>query len=70
MPRHTDNSADVKVLALSHVKEMEQRIRDMQEMRDALLGLAERCHGDQEPECPILDSLACHSSAACEKLLR
>ena len=53
----TRSSADVKTLTLNHVEEMDRRIQEMQEMRDALMQLAARCHGDQEPECPILDSL-------------
>lgn len=62
------SSADVKALALTHVGEMDQRIREMQEMRDALMNLAERCHGDDDPACPILDSLGepLNDSMACQ----
>jgi Cu(I)-responsive transcriptional regulator len=54
-------SAEVKAMALDHVKELEAKIVELQEMRDALKKLARRCHGDQRPECPIIDELAdCH----------
>lgn len=51
-------SADVKALALNHVQELDQRIKEMREMRNALSKLAQQCHGDYEPQCPILESLA------------
>ena len=51
-------SADVKELALSHVQEIDQRIKEMREMRNALSKLAEQCQGDNQPQCPILESLA------------
>lgn len=51
-------SADVKKLALTHVHEIEARIRELESMKHAVLHLAEGCHGDDRPECPILDELA------------
>ena len=30
-------------------------------MRATLLALADSCHGDERPECPILDDLAAPS---------
>lgn len=51
-------SADVKRLALAHVDEIEARIRELESVKHAVLHLAERCHGDDRPECPILDELA------------
>ena len=51
-------SADVKALALRHVEEMERRIVELDALRRTLVDLAERCHGDDRPECPILDDLA------------
>ncbi len=52
------SSAQVKKLAMAHVEEMEQRIAEMQDMCKSLRTLAERCHGDERPECPILDDLS------------
>jgi MerR family copper efflux transcriptional regulator len=51
-------SADVKKLALAHVSEIEARIRELESVKQAVLDLAEHCHGDDRPECPIIDELA------------
>jgi len=51
-------SADVKRLATKHIADLDAKIGAMQAMRRALLGLAASCHGDDRPECPILDDLA------------
>ena len=50
-------SAEVKRLALRHVAELDAKIEELQSMRNALADLAAHCHGDQRPECPILDDL-------------
>lgn len=58
-------SADVKALAMAHVEELNLKIQELSEMRDALQHLAQNCHGDHRPDCPILSGLAepatCHS---------
>jgi MerR family copper efflux transcriptional regulator len=51
-------SADVKTIAMGHVAELNQRIAELTEMRDTLQTLASCCHGDNRPDCPILQSLA------------
>ncbi len=51
-------SRDVKDLALRHVAELERRIAEMTAIRDVIKTLAERCHGDHRPDCPILEDLA------------
>ena len=51
-------SKDVKRLALEHVQELESKIREMEAMKRTLESLAEHCHGDHLPECPILDDLS------------
>ena len=50
-------SADVKALALARAAELERKSRELGEMRSALLDLAERCHGGDHPDCPILGAL-------------
>ncbi len=51
-------SADVKRLVQKHVAELDARIRELQAMRGTLEALAHHCHGDERPECPILEDLA------------
>jgi len=54
----TRSSADVKRLALEHLKELEAKIAEMRSMADTLRELAQHCHGDARPECPILQDLS------------
>src|SRR5471032_2208677 len=49
-------SGDVKQIALGHVTELNQRIAELTEMRDTLQDLARCCHGDDRPDCPILQA--------------
>ena len=51
-------SADVKALALARAAELQRKAAELEQMRAALLDLAERCHGDDRPDCPILTDLA------------
>lgn len=51
-------SSDVKQVALSHIEELEAKMRQLQEMADILRHLAHNCHGDDRPDCPILHELA------------
>lgn len=51
-------SAEVKALALSHLRTLENKILELQEMADSLRLLARSCKGDARPECPILDDLS------------
>ena len=51
-------SADVKRIALSHVADLDRRMTEMAAMKRTLESLAACCHGDDRPDCPILDELA------------
>jgi MerR family transcriptional regulator, copper efflux regulator len=51
-------SADVKAIALHHIDRIDRKLKELRAMRSALAELADRCHGDERPECPILDDLA------------
>ncbi|ACC71146.1 Cu(I)-responsive transcriptional regulator [Paraburkholderia phymatum] len=55
-------SAEVKSIALQHVAELNRRIAELTAMRDTLTHLAEHCHGDDRPDCPIIESLAAADS--------
>ncbi|PVX30615.1 Cu(I)-responsive transcriptional regulator [Sphingomonas pokkalii] len=52
------SSADVKALALARADELGRKARILEDMRATLLDLAERCQGDDRPDCPILDRLS------------
>jgi Cu(I)-responsive transcriptional regulator len=51
-------SAEVKALAEQHVGEIERKIAELEQMRATLVHLVHRCHGDDRPDCPILEELA------------
>jgi len=51
-------SVDVKRIALQHVAELERKVRELEEIAWTLQHLADTCHGDHRPECPILYTLA------------
>jgi MerR family copper efflux transcriptional regulator len=51
-------SASVKRIAQAHMAALAQRIEEMHAMRRTLEALARDCHGDDRPDCPILDDLA------------
>jgi Cu(I)-responsive transcriptional regulator len=50
-------SRKVKALVTAHVQELERRIAELQAMKGTLEQLAHHCHGDERPECPILERL-------------
>jgi len=52
------SSAEVKRIALAHADDLQRRIDEMRAMQRTLQQLAQCCHGDGRPECPILDDLA------------
>ena len=52
------SSKKVRELALNHLQELDARILELQEIRQAIAHLADHCHGDERPDCPILDGLA------------
>ena len=52
------SSRQVKTLAQAHIDALERKVRELQAMKATLEHLAHCCHGDERPDCPILDSLA------------
>ena len=54
-------SRQVKALAEAHIKELEQKTQDLLAMKAPLEHLVQCCHGDDRPDCPILDTLAAES---------
>ncbi len=51
-------SGAVKTIVLGQIDELDHRIRNMIAMKAALEELAGACHGDDQPDCPIIDHLA------------
>ena len=55
-------SRDVKQLALSHLQEINEKILELEQMKEVLQNLADKCDGNDTPDCPILEDLAQFSS--------
>lgn len=51
-------SADVKRLALDKIGEIDRKLSELQSLKATLSALARDCHGDDKPDCPIIDDLA------------
>jgi MerR family transcriptional regulator, copper efflux regulator len=51
-------SADVKRLVAAHLEDLDKRISELEALRRTLQKLARHCHGDERPDCPILEDLA------------
>jgi MerR family copper efflux transcriptional regulator len=52
------SSNKVKCMALEHIAALNQKVQELNAMKSELERLVDCCHGDERPECPILDSLA------------
>lgn len=48
---------EVRRLAQDHLRDLEARMTELQAIAGALSHLIEHCHGDERPECPILEAL-------------
>lgn len=51
-------SAEVRDIASDHIGALETKIAELQSMVGTLKHLVHCCHGDNRPDCPILDDLA------------
>ena len=54
----------VKALAEVHIEALEQKAQELLAMKSTLEHLVHCCHGDDRPECPILDVLASNEPVA------
>ena len=52
------SSADVKLVADEHLARIDRKLAELEAMRSTLSHLVNKCHGDDRPDCPILDDLA------------
>ncbi|MEZ2126444.1 MULTISPECIES: Cu(I)-responsive transcriptional regulator [unclassified Sinorhizobium] len=51
-------SADVKEIAQIKLSEIDRKIRELTELRRTLEHLVHACHGNERPDCPILEELS------------
>lgn len=51
-------SAEVKGIVETRLNEIDQKISELESIRATLRTLADRCHGDDRPDCPILNDFA------------
>ena len=51
-------SSEVKAIAIKKIEEVEQKIAELESLKMTLSVLAENCHGDDRPECPIIEDLS------------
>jgi hypothetical protein len=51
-------SSDVKAIAEDKISKIDSKISELQSLRATLHALASNCHGDEKPDCPIIDDLA------------
>jgi MerR family mercuric resistance operon transcriptional regulator len=49
--------AEVRELTLAHLAEIRHKIADLRRLERSLQGMADRCTGDEVPECPVIDVL-------------
>jgi MerR family transcriptional regulator, copper efflux regulator len=51
-------SSEVKALAETRLADIERRIAELQSLKRSLHHLVANCHGDDRPDCPIIEGLA------------
>lgn len=50
-------SSQVKDIAKKHIRELEKKKAEIESILGTLTHLVKCCHGDQRPDCPILEEL-------------
>ncbi|RQP21993.1 Cu(I)-responsive transcriptional regulator [Albitalea terrae] len=50
-------SRQVKAVAQAHIDELDAKLRELQAMKATLEHLVHCCHGDERPDCPIIETL-------------
>ena len=51
-------SRQVKALAQAHLQELDAKLQELTAMKATLAHLVNHCHGDDRPDCPIVEGLA------------
>lgn len=52
------SSRDVKTMALKRLDQIDDKLAELNKLRDELARVANECHGDNRPDCPILNSFS------------
>jgi MerR family copper efflux transcriptional regulator len=52
------SSRDVKAIANDKLIEIDRKIEELQALKNTLKTLVKNCHGDDKPDCPIIDNLS------------
>lgn len=55
-------SADVKAIATAKLVEIDRKLAELAALKAMLAHLVSHCHGDERPDCPIMDELAGRSA--------
>lgn len=50
-------SAEVRSIAKQHLQEIDAKLDELKKLQKELSMLVSNCHGDDRPDCPILDAL-------------
>lgn len=60
-------SREVKLITQHHLSEIEEKINELQQMRQSLKQLSDNCSGDENAHCAILDGLCQNSLSNTDK---
>jgi MerR family copper efflux transcriptional regulator len=58
------SSRQVKALAQAHIEDLNQKLEELQAVKATLEHLVHCCHGDDRPECPIIETLEGRTAVA------
>lgn len=61
-------SRQVKALAQAHLAELDAKLQELHAMKATLEHLVRCCHGDERPDCPIIETLADGRAASASAL--
>jgi DNA-binding transcriptional MerR regulator len=50
-------SSEVRSIAKEHLVKIDAKLNELQKLQQELSMLVSHCHGDDRPDCPILDAL-------------
>jgi MerR family transcriptional regulator, mercuric resistance operon regulatory protein len=60
---HSLTCAEVRAMTVTHVADIRSKVKDLRRLERVLSDLAAQCHGNEVPDCPILDALGGRSTA-------